>query len=87
MQIDQWKTDITFYTNKLTEENQRLRVASYDLKYSAASGWAGLSIGLALVTAIAIGACYSLHVRKKEDEYAENEFDEGGELDDLYLKV
>ena len=58
-----------------------------DLKYSESNGWAGLSIGLVLVTFIAVGACYSLHNRRKEDESAENEFDEGGEIDDYYLKV
>ena len=87
VQIDEWKTEITFYINKITIQNDRLRVNKNDLKYSESNGWAGLSIGLVLVTFIAVGACYSLHNRRKEDESAENEFDEGGEIDDYYLKV
>jgi hypothetical protein len=40
-----------------------------------------------LTIAVSCGACYSLHKRKKEDHDAENEFDEGGELDDVFQKV
>ena len=57
------------------------------MSFTKGNGWAGLAIGLLLVMGISFGACCSLHKRRMEDEDAENEYDEGGDYDDVFNKI